>query len=79
MEGHSRRDLLITIAAGAVVAVPAAAQQTASKAQLFFTPIEFRMVDELAEIVIPADDHSPGARAANVATYLDKSFAEVRL
>jgi hypothetical protein len=33
-------------------------------------------VDELAEIDIPADDHSPGARAANVATYLDKSFAD---
>jgi gluconate 2-dehydrogenase gamma chain len=82
MEGHSRRDLLITIAAGAVAAVPAAAQepataqQTAPKAPLFFTPIEFRMVDELAEIVIPADDHSPGARAANVASYLDKSFAD---
>jgi gluconate 2-dehydrogenase gamma chain len=76
MEGHSRRDLLITIAAGAVAGVPAIAQPAASKSPLFFTPVEFRMVDELAEIVIPADDHSPGARAANVATYLDKSFGD---
>jgi Gluconate 2-dehydrogenase subunit 3 len=79
MEGHSRRDV-IRMAAGAVAAGPAVAQQvaeqTASAAPLFFTPVEFRMLDELTEIVIPADDHSPGARAAKVATYLDKSFAE---
>ncbi len=75
MEGHSRRNLL-RVAAGAVAAVPASAQKAASPAPLYFTPVEFRMVDELAEIVIPADDHSPGARAAKVATYIDKSFAE---
>jgi len=34
------------------------------------------MVDELAEIIIPADAHSPGARAAKVAGYIDKSLAE---
>jgi gluconate 2-dehydrogenase gamma chain len=79
MEGHSRRDL-IRIATGAVVAVPLiaqeAAQQTAATAPRFFTPVEFRMLDELTEIIIPADDHSPGAKAAKVATYLDKSLAE---
>src|ERR1700722_20861651 len=79
MEGHSRRDL-IRIATGAVVAVPLiaqeAAQQTAATAPRFFTPVEFRMLDELTEIIIPADDHSPGARAAKVATYLDKSLAK---
>ena len=80
MEGHSRRDL-IRIAAGAVVAVPLAAQgaaqgQSPAAALRFFTPDEFRMLDELTEIIIPADDHSPGARAAKVATYLDKSLAE---
>jgi len=57
----------------AAAAVPLAAQPTTP---LFFTPAEFQMVDELTEIIIPADDHSPGARAANVATYLDKSLAE---
>ena len=75
MEGHSRRDLL-RIAAGAVAAVPVVAQQTTSAAPLFFTPVEFQMLDELTEIIIPADEHSPGARAAKVAAYLDKSFAE---
>src|SRR5882724_4138705 len=73
MEGHSRRDLLISIAAaGAVANVPAIAQSAPS----FFTPAEFKMLDELAEIVIPADSHSPGARAAKAAAYIDKSFAE---
>ena len=75
---HSRRDLL-RIAAGAIAvvpAVPALAQQTASAAPLFFTAAEFQIVDELAEIIIPADDHSPGARAAKVATYIDKSMAD---
>jgi hypothetical protein len=79
MEGHSRRDL-IRIAAGAVVAVPAiaqdAAQQTVAATPRFFTPVEFQMVDELTEIIIPADDHSPGARAAKVVAYLDRSLAE---
>jgi gluconate 2-dehydrogenase gamma chain len=80
MEGHSRRDLL-RIAAGAVAAVPVVAQGVAQgvaqqTTPLFFTPAEFQMVDELTEIIIPADAHSPGARAAKVATYLDKSLAE---
>ena len=34
------------------------------------------MLDELTEIVIPADDHSPGARAAGVAAYIDSRAAE---
>ena len=34
------------------------------------------MVDELSEIVIPADGHSPGARAAQVAAYIDQTLAE---
>ena len=71
MEKQSRRDLF-RIAAGAVAVAPVAAQATPR----FFTPIEFRMVDELSEIIIPADDHSPGARAAQVAAYIDQRLAE---
>ena len=72
MEGHSRRDL-IRIAAGAVVVAPAFGQETAPR---FFTPAEFQMLDELTEIIIPTDSHSPGAKAAKVAVYMDKSLAE---
>lgn len=70
MDGPSRREVL---AAAAVLAVAPVGAQTAP---LFFTPQEFQMVDELSEIIIPADDHSPGARAAKVAAEIDKSLAE---
>jgi len=33
-------------------------------------------VDELMEIIIPTDDHSPGARAAQCAAYVDERLAE---
>jgi hypothetical protein len=69
----NRRDL-IRIGAGAVVAAPAAF--AAADAPKFFTPAEFAMLDELTETIIPADDHSPGARAAKVAAYIDARVAE---
>jgi len=69
----NRRDL-IRIGAGAVVAAPAAFAVTG--APKFFTPAEFAMLDELTETIIPADDHSPGARAAQVAAYIDARVAE---
>jgi len=68
----NRRDL-IRIGAGAALAVPALAAGDAPK---FFTPAEFAMLDELTEIIIPADAHSPGARGAQVAAYIDARLAE---
>ena len=88
--GLTRREM-IKMAAGAVVAVPLvglgdarAAASPASvvdpapqdKAPLFFTREEFLLVDELTELIIPADDHSPGARAAEAAAYIDRRLAE---
>lgn len=69
----TRREL-IQVTAGAVIA--AAGEASAQKGGQFFTPEEFRMVDELSEIIIPADEHSPGARAAKVAAYIDARLAE---
>ncbi len=69
----TRREL-IQLTAGAVIA--AAGEASAQKGGQFFTPEEFRMVDELCEIIIPADEHSPGARAAKVAAYIDARLAE---
>jgi hypothetical protein len=63
----------IKIGAAAVVALPLASQPAPP---LFFTPEEFQAVDVLTEMIIPADDHSPGARAAKVAAYIDKRLAE---
>ncbi len=42
----------------------------------FFTVTEFAMLDDLTEMIIPTDEHSPGARAAGVAVYLDRRIAE---
>jgi len=69
----NRRDL-VKIGAGAVLAVPAAL--AVADAPRFFTPAEFAMLDELTEIIIPTDEHSPGARAAKVAAYIDARTAE---
>src|SRR5919198_5562839 len=72
MSDHTRRQL-VKITAAAAIAAPLAGQ---SSAPLFFTPEEFGLVDELSELIIPADEHSPGARAAQVAAYIDKCLAE---
>ncbi len=42
----------------------------------FFTAEEFRLVDELTEMIVPADEHSSGARGAQVAQYIDQRLAE---
>jgi len=40
------------------------------------TAAEFALLDELTELIIPADDHSPGARSAAVAAFIDGRLAE---
>ncbi|MEZ5850533.1 MAG: gluconate 2-dehydrogenase subunit 3 family protein [Hyphomicrobiaceae bacterium] len=55
----------------------AAASKTAAP-QRFFSPAEFKLVDELAEMIVPADENSGGARAAKVAAFIDKRLAESR-
>jgi hypothetical protein len=83
----SRRDLIklgaaATLAASLGVGEALAAQSPAAAAasitapQTFFTPEELALVDELSELIIPTDDHSPGARAAKVAAYIDSRLAE---
>jgi gluconate 2-dehydrogenase subunit 3-like protein len=60
-------------AAPAAAAVPGTTE-TKSAAR-FFTPAQHRLVDELAETIIPADSHSGGAKAAKVADYIDEFLA----
>lgn len=78
----TRREV-IKLGAGAAIAATlvgldskALAQSAQDKAPLFFTKQEFALVDELTELIIPADDHSPGARAAQVADYIDFRLSE---
>jgi len=42
----------------------------------FFTVEENKTVVEMSERIIPADDHSPGAKAAGVAAYIDLIVSE---
>src|SRR5258707_15822973 len=56
-----------------------AGQATApAKAQplKFFTEEENRTVIEMSERIIPADEHSPGAKAAGVSEYIDLIVSE---
>ena len=81
----TRRDML-KLAATAAITIPlvgvggatSAATSSAAqwKAPLFFTRDEFVMVDEIGELIIPTDEHSPGARAAGCAAYIDAPLAE---
>lgn len=41
----------------------------------FFTPQENELVDKLSELIIPADAHSPGAKAAKVSLFADLTLA----
>jgi hypothetical protein len=83
----SRRELMALGAAAVVTArcggtpppaesAGAATATTPSAAQTYLTPAERAMVDELSELIIPTDAHSPGARAAGVAAFIDRSLAE---
>jgi Gluconate 2-dehydrogenase subunit 3 len=84
--GLGRRDLLRTATAASVLlatAGQAAAQPAAAPPPgtlppdgKFLLGRELALVDELSEIIIPTDDHSPGARGAKVATEIDRRLAD---
>lgn len=42
----------------------------------FLTAAQYTTIDALAETIIPADEHSPGAREARAADYIDLLLAE---
>jgi gluconate 2-dehydrogenase gamma chain len=66
-----RRDLIKLSVGAALVVKTVRAQE-----HRFFTAPEFEMVDELAEMIIPADEKSGGARAARCAEYIDVQLVE---
>ena len=43
---------------------------------VFFRPEQMETLEALTETIIPADDHSPGAKAARVAEYIDVIVAD---
>jgi glucoside 3-dehydrogenase (cytochrome c) hitch-hiker subunit len=72
MPAINRREL-IQIAAAAALTAPLGLGSAPAR---FFTADEFAMLDELTEMIVPTDYHSPGARAAGVAAYIDARVAE---
>ena len=76
----SRREMILATAAVLVTPLLQGRAVTAQPAVLvpgkFLTPAEYALLEELTELIIPADDHSPGARAADVAGYIDGRLAE---
>lgn len=70
----NRRDLfkVLTAAAFTTLQLPAAEPG----APLFFTKDEFALLDALTDLIIPTDDHSPGAHDAGVAPLIDRTVAE---
>ncbi len=78
-----RRTALKLIAAGVAAEPLEAAQhhlvqiaQTPSAYKLqFFSREQDKLLDRLSEIIIPADDHSPGAHEAKVSQFIDLMVA----
>jgi hypothetical protein len=80
----TRREMLkgLGVGAGVAATMPFLSEESAEAleqvrknnappALKFFTRAQYATVDVLSERIIPADDHSPGARAARVADFID--------
>ncbi len=61
---------------GAPAATVKEAAVPAGAGRKFFSASEFALLDELAEAIIPADAQSGGARAAEVAAFIDARIGE---
>src|SRR6266568_5156069 len=80
----TRREMLEVTAAALAAPLLTPAPVTAATppapvlpgAPKFFTAPEFALLDELSDLIIPTDAHSPGARIAGVATYIDFRLSE---
>src|SRR5580700_11388918 len=74
-----RRQAIALLAAGVVPAHLLKAQHELHQIAVspgkyvpkFFQPGEHALIDQVAEMILPADDHSPGASTARVADYID--------
>ena len=73
----TRRDV-IKLGAAATAAVSLGVGHAEAQARVggFLTESELAILDELSEMIIPTDFHSPGGRAAKVAAFIDSQLAE---
>jgi hypothetical protein len=74
-----RRTLLALLGAGVLPARLTQAQHQMNAARVapegykiqFFTPIEYRVLDRLTEMILPASERSPSASGARVPDFID--------
>lgn len=71
----TRREVVKGAVLSAALA-PMALRQGSMGPLRFFVPDEFLLLDNLTEIIIPTDEHSPGASSARVAEYIDMVISE---
>jgi hypothetical protein len=71
----TRRDVM-KLGAAAAIAVSIGTDHASAQTRTFLTREELAFLDELTELIIPTDEHSPGARAAKVAAFIDGRLAE---
>ena len=56
--------------------LPATKEAVAAYRYQYFKPKQLATLDALSEMIIPADEHSPGAKAAGVSEYIDAIVAD---
>ena len=74
-----RRTVLKLVAAGFLPGSGGLVQigcQRSAHGLEFLSDAQFDLLDALTEVIIPSDEHSPGASAANVARYIDIVVAD---
>lgn len=74
-----RRTVLKLVAAGVLPGTSGLVQIACTRRDYrpeFFSVADLDLLDALTEVILPADDHSPGARAAKVARYIDVTVAD---
>lgn len=76
LKAFSAATLLPLLSPAGVRAFEALQQSQAPPQLLVLTPTQYATVEAFAEAIIPADDRSPGAKAARVADYIDLLLSE---
>ena len=72
----TRREVVGAVTGGLLGLAACRPAPPGARGLAFFAPEEFALLDELVEMIIPSDAHSPGARAAGVAAFLDARLGE---
>lgn len=80
VEGTMERRTILKLATAGILPSVSGHVQLGNAANEYrpecFSVEQFEFLDALAEVIIPADDHSPGAQRAHVARFIDVVVAD---